>query len=71
MCQRTQVSLGLEGALTTGGMVGLPNIRNTSYMNTILQCLSHTVEMTQIYLHSDSLAEIETPLSRGGCRHDP
>ena len=41
----------MEKLFLEGGLVGLAILGNTCYMNSMLQCLSHTLEMTQIFLH--------------------
>ena len=50
----TQLSLDeVEAAYLTGGIVGISNLGNTCYMNSMIQCLSHTLEMTNIFLSRD------------------
>ena len=50
----TQLSLDkVEAAYLTGGIVGISNWGNTCYMNSMIQCLSHTLEMTDIFLSRD------------------
>lgn len=43
----------------TGGRVGLTNIRNTCWMNSVVQCLSHIVPFTANFIsaHGDSWAD--------------
>lgn len=49
----TQLSLdAIEAAYLNSGIAGLPNFGNTCYMNSTIQCLSHTLEMTDIFLCS-------------------
>ena len=50
----TQLSLdALEAAYLNSGVVGLVNLGDTSYMNSVIQCLSHTLELTDIFLSCD------------------
>ena len=51
--QGTQFSLDdIELAYIKSGIAAIPNLGNTCYMNSTIQCLSHTLEMTDIFLCS-------------------
>lgn len=50
----TQLPLDpIEAAYLSGGIIGMINIGNSCYMNCVMQCLSHTLEMTDIFLTND------------------
>jgi ubiquitin C-terminal hydrolase len=40
----------IEAAYLNSGIAAFPNLGNTCYMNSTMQCLSHTLEMTDIFL---------------------
>ena len=54
-CEKaTQLGLEkVEAAYLHGGLMGISNLGNTCYMNAMIQCLSHTLEMTDIFLSRD------------------
>ena len=49
--QGTQLSLNaIEAAYLNSGIAAFPNLGNTCYINSTITCLSHTLEMTDIFL---------------------
>ena len=54
-CEKaTQLGLEtVEAAYLHGGIMGVCNLGNSCYMNATIQCLSHTLEMTDIFLSRD------------------
>ena len=45
---------------TNLGLTGLKNLKNTAFMNTIIQCLSHTLDFTYYLLSESHVDEINT-----------
>ncbi|KAK4871725.1 hypothetical protein RN001_015849 [Aquatica leii] len=47
-----------KSSLVNPGLTGLVNIKNTCYLNTIIQCLRHIPEIIEFYCNSDYTKEI-------------
>lgn len=58
----------VKGTTEVAGAVGLQNLGNTCFMNSILQCVSNTEAITKLFLEDRYKAQINTdnPLGHGG-----
>lgn len=58
----------LRGVPPAPGSVGLHNLGNSCYLNSIIQCLNHIEPLTQYFLRSDHRKDLnqDNPLGSGG-----
>lgn len=58
----------IKGTTEVAGAVGLQNLGNTCFMNSILQCVSNTEPLTQLFLNDAFKSQInsDNPLGHGG-----
>jgi ubiquitin carboxyl-terminal hydrolase 8 len=62
------VKESLRGTPPAPGAVGMHNLGNSCYLNSIIQCLNHIAPLTQYYLEGEFAKEInrQNPLGSGG-----